>query len=130
MVSKLRTMQVADRVKQELSILLIEEISDPRLDGIFITDVSVDRELAYANVYISAIEGLGRSKEVLAGLKHAQGFIRRELSHLIHLRTFPQLRFYWDVTPERADHIEQLLASIHGEAGLKKPGMEQGDNAN
>ena len=54
--------------------MLIREISDPRLQQIFVTDVKVDRELAFADVYVSAIEGAERSEEVLAGLKSASGF--------------------------------------------------------
>ena len=92
--------------------MLIREISDPRLKQIFITDVKIDKELAYADVYVSAIEGLSRSKEVLAGLESASGFIKRTLASRIELRAFPRLRFHWDVTPENADHIEKLLAEL------------------
>ena len=112
MVSKLRAQRIADRVREELSEMLLLEISDPRLAGISITDVTVDRELAFANIYVSAVEGSERSEEILMGLEHAQGFIRRELSRRIDLRTFPKLRFHWDPTFERAEHIERLLASL------------------
>ena len=92
--------------------MLIREISDPRLQQIFITDVRVDRELAFADVYVSAVEGVERSKEILAGLKSASGYMRRALAGRIELRTFPNLRFHWDPTPENADHIERLLAQL------------------
>jgi len=92
--------------------MLIREISDPRLQQIFVTDVKVDKELAFADVYVSAVEGAERSKEVLAGLKSASGFMRRALAGRIELRTFPRLRFHWDPTPENADHIEKLLAQL------------------
>ena len=95
--------------------MLIREISDPRLQQIFITDTKVDRELAFADIYVSAVEGSERSQEILAGLKSASGFLRRELSARIELRTFPRLRFHWDPTPENADHIEKLLAQIRNE---------------
>jgi ribosome-binding factor A len=49
---------------------------------------------------------------VLAGLEAASGFIRRTLAARIELRTFPRLRFHWDMTPENADHIEKLLAEL------------------
>jgi ribosome-binding factor A len=101
-------------------MLVRDEIRDPRLYGITITEVKVDRELAYADIYVSAIEGVTRSKEVLEGLESANGFIRKALSDRIELRTFPKLRFHWDVTPERADRIEQLLASIHDEDERQK----------
>lgn len=101
-------------------MLVKNEIRDPRLSGITITEVKVDRELAYAEIYVSAVEGVSRSKEVLEGLESASGFIRKSLSDRIELRTFPRLRFHWDVTPERADRIEQLLASIHDEDERQK----------
>ncbi len=89
--------------------------SDPRLKGISITDAEVDRELAYADIYVCALEGSERSHEVLAGLEHAQGFLRSELAHRMELRVFPKLRFHWDSTLEHADEIERLLIKIHKE---------------
>jgi ribosome-binding factor A len=121
MVSKTRTQRIGDRIREELSEMLLMEVSDPRLDGISITDVEVDRELAYANVYVSALEGESRWQEILAGLEHAQGYLRHELSHRIDLRTFPRLRFRWDPTLERAEKIERLIASLHEETSASKP---------
>ena len=92
--------------------MLIREISDPRLKQIYVTDVKVDRELAYADVFVSAIEGVSRSADVLAGLESASGFIKRNLASRVELRAFPRLRFHWDMTPENADHIEQVLAEL------------------
>lgn len=96
-------------------MIVKEEIHDPRLAGISITDVTVDRELAYADIFISAVEGSSRSKEVLAGMESASGFIRRMLAERVDLRSFPRLRFHWDPTPERADRIEQLLYTLRQE---------------
>ena len=92
--------------------MLIREISDPRLKQIYVTDVKVDRELAYADIYVSAVEGVSRSADVLAGLESASGFIKRNLASRVELRTFPRLRFHWDMTPENADHIEKILAEL------------------
>ena len=92
--------------------MLIREISDPRLKQIFVTDVNIDKELAFADVFVSAIEGVERSTDVLAGLESASGFLRRTLSSRIELRAFPRLRFHWDVTPENADSIERILAEL------------------
>ena len=112
MPSGVRLQRIADRVRQEISEMLIHEINDPRLHQIFITDVKIDRELAFADVYVSAIEGSGRSAEILAGLDSASGFIRRALSARVEVRAFPRLRFHWDPTPENADHIEKVLAAL------------------
>ena len=112
MPSGIRLQRIADRVRQEISELLIREINDPRLQNIFITDVKIDKELAFADVYVSAIEGAGRSIDILAGLESASGFFRRTLASRVELRAFPRLRFHWDPTPENADHIEKVLAGL------------------
>jgi ribosome-binding factor A len=112
MPSGIRLQRIADRIRQVLSEMLIHEISDPRLKQIYVTDVKVDRELAYANVYVSAVEGVSRSADVLAGLESASGFIRRNLASRVELRAFPRLRFHWDMTPENADQIEKVLAEL------------------
>jgi len=114
-VSKTRAQRIAERIREELSEILLQQISDPRLVGISITDVEIDRELAYASVFVSALEGSSRSGEILEGLEHAQGYLRHELSQRIDLRSFPRLRFKWDATYERAESIERLIATLHQE---------------
>jgi ribosome-binding factor A len=116
-VSTSRATRIAERIREELSEILVTQVHDPRLAGISITDVNVDRELAFANIYYSSLEGAERAKEILAGLDHAQGFLRSELAKRIDLRVFPRLRFHYDPTYERADRIERLIASLHKEEG-------------
>lgn len=130
MPSQIRLQRIADRIKRELSEMLIYELSDPRLRQIFITDVNIDRELAYANIYVSTIEGSSQAKEVLAGLESASGFIRRTLSGRVDLRSFPRLRFHWDPTPEQADHIEEVLGSIREdeERRAERDGKSESDD--
>ena len=127
MPSPIRLKKIADRIRDDLSELLIYEVEDPRLQGVMVTDVNVDRELYYANIYVSAIEGKERSREVLAGLESAAGFLRSQLAQGIELRTFPKLRFYWDPTPENADRIEFLLKQLHQEEAAKA--SASGNNA-
>jgi len=113
MASKLRRERIAERIRDDLSEILLQEVSDPRLEGISISEAKIDRELAYADIFVSALEGSARKDEILDGLDHASGFLRRSLAARIELRTFPILRFHWDPTFERADRIERLIASLH-----------------
>lgn len=125
MVSKIRLERIVERVKEELAELLLYSVSDPRLAGVYVTDVRIDRELAYADIYVSAIEGQERAKEILEGLEHAQGFLRRELARSVELRVFPKLRFHWDPTPEKAERIERLLASLREESTKSEKKAEE-----
>jgi len=101
--------RINDRMKEILSTAMLGKIDDPRLAGVMVTDVKVDRELDFANIYVSAIEGQERAEEVLAALKHARGFLRYEISQEVDLRVTPRLRFFWDPTPEKAARIDSLL---------------------
>ena len=112
MPSGVRLQRIADRIHEVLSEMLIRELNDPRLKLIYVTDVKIDKELAFADVYVSALEGVSRSGDVLAGLESASGFIRRTLASRVELRAFPRLRFHWDMTPENADRIEKKLAEL------------------
>lgn len=121
MPSPLRLTRIGDRIQQELAVMLVKgEIRDYRLLGVTVTDVKVDRELSYAEIYVSAVEGVSRQKDILEGFESASGFIRKMLAERIELRSFPRLRFHWDPTPEKAAHIEQLLLEIKKEDEARK----------
>lgn len=112
MPSKIRIQRISGRIKELLSEMLIRDLKDPRLVGVSVTDVTVDRELAFANIYVSSVEGHSRADEMISGLESASGYIRSSLARQIDLRTFPKLRFHYDPTPEQADHIEKLFSEI------------------
>jgi ribosome-binding factor A len=116
MPSGIRLKRIQDQIQRVLTMILETKVHDPRVEGAYITDVSIDRELDYANIYISSLAGEEQAEEILEGLRNASGFIRYTLSQEVKLRVIPKLRFYWDETPERADRIESLLAEIREES--------------
>jgi ribosome-binding factor A len=105
--------RMADRVRQILSELLLREVSDPRLHNITVTEVKLDPELMFADVYVNALADESREKEVLAGLKRAGGFLRREVGKRVRLRNTPELHFHWDATLERGEQMNRLIDSLH-----------------
>ncbi len=125
MPSEIRLKRIQDLIKQVLTEILETKVNDPRVENVYVTDVSVDRELDYANIYVSALGGQEQSEDILAGLNTASGFIRYTLSQEVKLRVMPKLRFYWDDTPDRADRIEELLSDIRKEREAR--GEDAGD---
>lgn len=104
--------RVSGRIRTILSELLLREVSDPRLHGITITEVELDPELQYAQVYVNALGDEDREADVMKGLEHATGFLRREVGKRVRLRKTPELIFHWDVTLERSERINKLIASL------------------
>jgi ribosome-binding factor A len=98
----------------------MQEISDPRLEGVSVTSVEVDREISFADIYVSAMDSEDRKAEILKALRNASGFIRSQLAaSMSHLRSFPQLRFHWDPVPERVDRLDQIFAELDEEEGFE-----------
>ncbi len=105
----LKQERMADRIREILSGLLLLEVTDPALHDITVVEVVLDQELEYADVYVNALGNEERQGEVMAGLKRANGFLRRELGKRIKLRRTPVLNFHWDITLSRGEAIEQAL---------------------
>ena len=115
MVSESRARRIGERIQEDLAQILLREISDPRLSMVTVTTVDVDRELAFATVYVTATGSEERMDEVLEAFEGAQGFLRRELAARVRLRRFPQLRFRWDASQQRGARIDELLDMVSSE---------------
>lgn len=116
MPSAARARRVAERIAEELATLLQREVSDPRLALLTVTDVEVDRELAYATVYVASMDPDQDPSELLAALQGAQGFLRSRLAQAIQLRSFPRLRFRWDASSAQGSRVDELLNRLRREA--------------
>ncbi len=104
--------RMAERIREILSSLLLLEVTDPALHGVTVTEVVLDQELEYANVYVNALGDEDRRAEVMAGLKRATGFLRHEVGQRIRLRRTPTLIFHWDITLSRGEAIERALDKL------------------
>ena len=111
-MSSPRQRKIANAIRTELSELLLLEVNDPRLSGITVTEVQIDREMQYADIYVNALGEESRQEEVLQGLERAAGFLRHRLSKSLDLRKLPELRFEWDTAFEHAARIDKLLSSL------------------
>ncbi|MDX2079053.1 MAG: 30S ribosome-binding factor RbfA [bacterium] len=105
--------RVGERIQTILSELLRKEVSDPRLYNVTVTEVNLDPELMFADVYVNALGDESRQEQVMKGLKSATGFLRREVGKRVQLRNTPELHFHWDETLERGENMNQLLAKLH-----------------
>lgn len=103
-------------MQQEIATLLQTEMKDPRLTLVTVTRVNIDRELEYANVFVSTVGDADRRDEVMRVLNGARGYIRREVAHRIQLRRAPEIKFHWDPSPEKAEAVNQLLDELQAEA--------------
>jgi ribosome-binding factor A len=111
-MSKIRQERTADQIQLILSEVFLKELRDPRLVGVTITEVVVDRELQYADVYVNALGDDDRRDGVMAGLDSAAGFLRREVAQSLDLRSAPVIRFHWDPRLRFVEEVDSLLDGL------------------
>ena len=106
-----RTQRVADFVKQELARLIQLEVRDPRVGMVSVTDVEVSRDLSHAKVFVTVLgkDSEQEAEEPIAVLNKASGFLRSQLARANNARTTPKLRFYFDSSVGRGQHLSGLI---------------------
>jgi ribosome-binding factor A len=118
MTSEARARRIATRMQEEMAEILRREASDPRLAGLTVTGIDVDRELAHATIHVTTVDP-GDHKVIMTALIRAAGFFRTELARRIPLRSFPKLHFRWDASAERGARIEDVLAKLKREEAAR-----------
>lgn len=106
-----RTQRVGDFLKQELAGLIQFEVRDPRVGMVSITDVEVSRDMSHAKVYVTVMgkENEEDAKESTDVLNKAAGFLRSQVARSNNARTTPRLRFYFDSSVGRGQHLSNLI---------------------
>lgn len=110
-----RLPRVNQLLREELSRLVREEIKDPRVAGVTITNVDASPDLSHARIYVRTLTEDTPVEEAIDGLRSAAGFMRHRLGRELHFRRIPEFHFEADHTLEHAQRIEELLDEALGE---------------
>lgn len=104
--------RMAEDIKRELTAIL-RELKDPRIDPMLtVVRADLSGDMSSCKVYVSSLQGGERTKESVAGLKSAAGFVRRELFHRLKMRKSPELTFIADSSIERSAEISKKLNEL------------------
>ena len=113
MPSNERIERISQEVQRAIDAIIREDLKDPRIGGTWsIVRCEVTRDLRYCKVRVSVLEEERRAP-LMEALKHAAGFVRRELGRRVDLRYVPEILFELDTNIEYAAHINQLLKEQH-----------------
>lgn len=120
MAQSTRSRRVGEQMQRELALLIQQELKDPRLGMITVSGVEVTRDFAHAKVFVTVLsDDTAQVEKSLAGLRHAAGFLRRELGRRMQLRTIPELHFAHDTSVERGTRLSALIDQAIAADGKK-----------
>jgi len=101
--------RVAGQMRRDLAKLIQQEIKDPEVGFVSLSDVEVTRDLSHARVFITVFEP-EKAQESLKALRRAASFLRRRLGQELRLRHVPELHFVHDDSVEKGSHIDELIS--------------------
>ncbi|MEM1347864.1 MAG: 30S ribosome-binding factor RbfA [Myxococcota bacterium] len=108
-----RPERLAKQILQLVAGILLDDIRDPRVDEVQLTDVEVTGDLRHAKVYYVLLDARERDEDVQAALDGAAGFVRRAIAPELRVRHVPQLTFVYDESIEHGRRMERLLDGLH-----------------
>lgn len=108
-----------DRINEEMAKEMgeiVRQIKDPRVSKHFITILrtEVTPDLKYAKIFYSVMGVKGEEidfKELKAGFKSANGFMRGQIAERLNLRITPELNFVYDESIAYGAKINSILHS-------------------
>ena len=104
-----RSERVAGQLRRDLAKLIQQEIKDPEVGFVSLSDVEVTRDLSHAKVFITVFEP-EKAQESLKALRRASSFLRTRLAKELRLRHVPELHFEHDDSVEKGSHIDELIS--------------------
>lgn len=109
---KHRAFRLAESIKIEVSRIIRDEIKDPRLGFVTVTDVEVADDIRYAKVFVSVMGNEDEVKNSMDVLTRASGYVRSEIGKVLRLRYMPEISFKYDKSIEHGAHISKLLREV------------------
>lgn len=110
--------RVTEAIRQEVSVIIHDELKDPRLGFVTITKVEMTPDLRYAKIFFSVLGKEENYKKTKVALDSALGFIRKLIAERINLRLAPEIGFEEDRSVEYSVRIQEILDEIKE---LEKP---------
>jgi ribosome-binding factor A len=111
-----RTERLASIIQQELAVVIMHELHDPRLQGLpSITRVKVSPDLGVADVYMTIMGTKGAQTAALNALQHSAGLMRTRLTKSLTIRSAPFLKFHIDENAKKEIEILDLIRKANEE---------------
>lgn len=105
----------ADRVERLAREVLgeaIQELKDPRVGFVTVTNVTMTPGLRHAKVFISVLGSDDERAQTIEAIQHAAPYLRSILGREVRMKYLPQLEFLEDETAAYGERIESLLRQV------------------
>jgi ribosome-binding factor A len=107
-----RVQKAAEAIREVVSMAILTELKDPRVENVTVTYVEVSPDMRQAKVHVSVMGDDAKQKLCLHGLESSAGFLQAKVGKRIDTRYTPRLRFELDMGVKKSLAIAQLLHDV------------------
>jgi len=107
-----RVQKAAEAIREVVSMAILTELRDPRVEDVTVTYVEVSPDMRQAKVHVSVMGDDAKQKLCLHGLESSAGFLQTKIGKRIDTRYTPRLRFELDMGVKKSLAIAQLLNDV------------------
>jgi ribosome-binding factor A len=111
-MSSRRAQKAAEAVREVVSMAILAELKDPRIQYVTVTYVEMSPDLRYAKVHVSVMGDEAKQKLSLRGLQSAAGFLQSKVGKRLELRYTPKLEFLLDMGVKRSIEVARILHEV------------------
>jgi ribosome-binding factor A len=126
-VSSRRLLKAAAAVREVVSMAILTEVRDPRVQGVTVTRVEMAPDMRSATVHVSVMGSPQKAQLALRGLASSAGFLQSCIAERIETRYTPRLRFELDGGVKHALEIARVLDEVLPDEVLPEEVLPEGD---
>ena len=115
-----RVQKAAEAIREVVSMSILAELNDPRVQGVTVTYVEVTGDMRQAKVHVSVMGDDKEQELCLHGLRSSAGFLQSKCAKRINTRYTPRLQFVLDQGVKKSIEISKLLDSVLPEAATEE----------
>lgn len=111
-MSSRRVLKAAEAIREVVSMAILTDLRDPRIENVTVTRVEVSADMRQAKVHVSIMGTDAQQKLCLHGLRSSAGYLQSKISDRIDTRYTPRLLFVVDEGVKKSLAISQLLSEL------------------
>ena len=112
-----RVQKAAEAIREVVSMAILADLKDPRVEGVTVTYVEVSPDMRVAKVHVSIMGEDKDQRLCLQGLRSSAGFLQQKVSRRIDTRYTPRLRFELDMGVKKSIAIAKMLDEVLPDEG-------------
>lgn len=111
-MSSRRVLKAAECIRQVVSMSILVELKDPRIENVTVTFVEVSADMRNAKVHVSVMGDETKQNLCLKGLQNSAGFLQQKINDRIDTRYVPKIRFVLDQGVKNSIAVTRILEDV------------------